>query len=137
MDQKRGLYREDTIVFEYDVHDMERALRWYQAMFGFKIAYGPTHCHNELALPVSGARLALSLADSKVKIRKASRVFLVTDDIYAVEADLKNKGATTKPIENTDDVVLILWVVDPDGNHLAIKQRLIEQCYNEHSLRTS
>jgi len=114
----------DRVVFEYDVHDMNRAVQWYQDMFGFDVVYGPTHCHTEFALPLNGARLALSLADETIKIQKGSRVFLTTDDIQAVEAYLKNKGARTKPIENTDNVVLILWVEDPEGNYLAIEQWL-------------
>jgi predicted enzyme related to lactoylglutathione lyase len=68
--------------------------------------------------------LALSLADERTRIQKGSRVFLATNDIQVVEAYLKKKGAKTKPIENTDNVVLILWVEDPEGNYLAIEQWL-------------
>ena len=113
-----------TVMFEYDVQDMNRAVQWYQDMFGFDVVYGPTHCHTEFALPLKGARLALSLADETIKIQKGSRVFLATNDIQAVEAYLKKKGARTKPIENTDNVVLILWVEDPEGNYLAVEQWL-------------
>ena len=118
------LIKYDTIMFEYDVHDMNRAVQWYQDVFGFEAVYGPTHCHTEFALPLNGANLALSLADEATKIQKGSRVFLTTTDIQATEAYLKRKGAKTKPIENTDNVVLILWVEDPEGNHLAIEQWL-------------
>lgn len=120
--QIQSLLIDDTVMFEYDVHDMDRAVRWYRDMFGFEIVYGPTSCHTELALPLAGARLALSLADETVHIRKGSRVFLTTHDLQAVEACLKGKGARTKPIENTDNVVLILWVEDSEGNYLAIEQ---------------
>lgn len=120
--ETQALLRQDTVMFEYDVHNMERAVGWYREMFGFDILYGPTDCHTEFALPLSGARLALSLADESVEIRKGSRVFLRTDDIQAVETTLKQKGARTRPIENVDRVVLILWVEDPEGNYLAIEQ---------------
>jgi predicted enzyme related to lactoylglutathione lyase len=112
-------------MFEYDVHDMNRAVQWYQDVFGFEVVFGPTHCHTELALPLNGARLALSLADEEIKIQKGSRVFLRTSDIQKVEAYLKSKRVKTKPIENTDNVVLILWVEDPEGNYLAIEERLV------------
>lgn len=118
------LIKNDTIMFEYDVHDMHRAVQWYQDMFGFDVIYGPTHCHTEFALPLDGARLALSLTDEIIKIQKGSRVFLETNDVKEVETCLKNKGARTKPIENTDNIVLILWVEDPEGNYLAIQQWL-------------
>ncbi len=123
--QVSSLIRNDNVMFEYDVHDMNRAVQWYREMFGFEIIFGPTHCHTELALPLTGARLALSLADEAVKIQKGSRLFLATANIRAVEAYLKTKGARTMPIENTDNVVLILWVEDPEGNYLAIQQRLV------------
>lgn len=54
----KTLLRNDTIMFEYDVHDMHRAVQWYQDIFGFEVVYGPTHCHTEFALPLTGARLA-------------------------------------------------------------------------------
>lgn len=118
----RNLIRTDTLMFEYDVHDMSRAVRWYQEMFGFEVIYGPTGCHTEFALPLDGACLALSLADETTRIQKGARIFLKARDVQAVEAYLKQKGATTKPIENTDGVVLILWVEDPEGNYLAFEQ---------------
>jgi predicted enzyme related to lactoylglutathione lyase len=116
------LLRSDTVMFEYEVHDMERAVQWYRDMFGFEIIYGPTSCHTEFALPLDGARLALSLTDESVNIHKGSRIFLPTHDVQTVETVLKQKGARTSPIQNTEGVVLILWVEDPDGNFLAIEQ---------------
>jgi len=122
--QMSALINTDTVMFEYDVHDMNRAVQWYQDIFGFDVVYGPTHCHTEFALPLNGARLALSLADETIRIQMGSRVFLTTNDVQAVEAYLKKKGARTKSIENTDNVVLILWVEDSEGNYLAIEQWL-------------
>ena len=37
----------------------------------------------------------------------------------------------TKPIENTDNVVLILRVQDPDGNYVVTEQLFLCKCYNE------
>jgi predicted enzyme related to lactoylglutathione lyase len=122
--QMSTLIRSDTIMFEYDVHDMNRAVQWYKDIFGFEIIYGPYECHTEFALPVKGARLALSLADKRITIQKGSRVFIATHDIQAVEAYLKEKGANTKPIENVENAVLILWVEDTEGNYLAFEQWL-------------
>jgi len=119
-----ALLNNDTVMFEYNVHDMNRAVRWYQDMLGFDIVFGPTHCHTEFTLPLHQARLALSLVDQATAIQKSSRVFLETNDIQAVDEYLRVKGAKTKPIENTDNVVLILWVEDSEGNYLAIEQRL-------------
>lgn len=122
--QMSALIRSDTIMFEYDVHDMNRAVQWYKDTFGFEIIYGPYECHTEFALPVKGARLALSLADKRITIQKGSIVFIATHDIQAVEAYLKEKGANTKPIENVENAVLILWVEDTEGNYLAFEQWL-------------
>jgi hypothetical protein len=94
-------------------------------MFGFEIVYGLTDCHTELGLPIDGARLALSLAEESVEIHKGSRVFLATCDIQTVEAYYNAKGAKTLPVQNVDHVVLIFWVENPEGNYLAVEQRLI------------
>ena len=118
------LIRKDTVMFEYDVHDMARAVDWYREVLGFDIVFQGGDCHTEFALPVQGVRLALSLVDENKAIRKAARLFIRTDDIYPVEAYLKGKGVKTKPIENVDNVVLILWVEDSEGNHFAFEQWL-------------
>lgn len=74
---------------------------------------------------MKNTRLALSLVDKEREIGKSpSRLFISTHDIYAVEQYLKRKGVETKSIEEIPDVVLILWVVDSEGNYLAFEQWL-------------
>jgi catechol 2,3-dioxygenase-like lactoylglutathione lyase family enzyme len=109
-------------MFEYDVHNMQRAVEWYQNILGLEIVFKGDNCHTEFALPVKGARLALSLTGKDIPIQKAARLFIPTHDIYAVEADLKKKDVNMKPIENIHNVVLILWVEDSEGNHFAFEQ---------------
>ena len=117
-----ALIEKDTLMFEYDVHDMRRAVDWYRDIFGLEILFQGGDCHTEFALPLPGARLALSLAGREKSIHKAARLFLRTDDIQAVEEHLKAEGVPLKPIENVDDGVRILWVEDSEGNHLAVEQ---------------
>jgi predicted enzyme related to lactoylglutathione lyase len=117
-----ALIRKDSIMFEYDVHDMGRAVKWYTEVFGFETVFNGGDCHTEFALPVQGARLALSLVDEDVEIHKGARLFIPTDDLHAVEAHLRRNGVKTMPIENVHDVVLILWVEDSEGNHFAFEQ---------------
>jgi predicted enzyme related to lactoylglutathione lyase len=118
-----SLMRNDTIMFEYEVHDMKRAENWYQEVLGFKIIFKGGECHTEFALPVKGTRLALSLTEEKRKTeRNPSRLFIATNDIYAVEAYMKGRGVKTKPIENVSDVTLILWIEDSEGNYFAFEQ---------------
>jgi predicted enzyme related to lactoylglutathione lyase len=119
-----SLMRNDTIMFEYEVHDMKRAVKWYKEILGLKVIFEGGECHTEFALPVKGTRLALSLTEKPRKTgRSPSRLFIVTDDIYTVEAYLKRKNVKVKPIENVSDVVLILWVEDSEGNYFAFEQR--------------
>jgi hypothetical protein len=66
----RGLVRDDSIMFEYDVHDMKRAVAWYKEMLGLNVVFQGGECHTEFALPVKGARLALSLVDKGKKTSK-------------------------------------------------------------------
>jgi predicted enzyme related to lactoylglutathione lyase len=118
----RRLIRSDTVMFEYDVHDMQRAVEWYTEVIGLEIIFKGGDCHTEFALPVSGARLALSRTDKDKPVRKAARLFLRTDDLDAVEAALRSKGARTGPKEDAGGAVRILWVEDPEGNPLAFEQ---------------
>jgi predicted enzyme related to lactoylglutathione lyase len=125
MDQDiRGLIRDDTVMFEYDVHDMDKAVDWYKTVLGLEIIFRGGDCHTEFALPVPGTRLALSRAEKEKPIRKAARLFLRTDDLDAVEARMRAMGVKTGPVEEVDGVVRILWVEDPEGNHFAMEQRM-------------
>lgn len=116
------LLKHDVIMFEYDVHDMQRAVQWYKSVFGFETIFEGGDCHTEFALPVNGSRLALSLVSDEKEIKKGARLFLPTIDIQAVEVYLHDKGVKTSPIENIHNVTLILWVEDSEGNHLAFEQ---------------
>jgi lactoylglutathione lyase len=113
----------DTVMFEYEVHDMRRAVAWYQAVLELPIVYQGGECHTELALPLAGARLALSLAAPEKKIDRAARLFLRTDDLEAVEAALAAKRVRTRR-EEVNGAVRILWVEDSEGNHFAFEEWL-------------
>ncbi len=115
--------RSDSVMFEYDVHDMARAAAWYCDLFGFEITFQGGTCHTEFALPVSGARLALSLCAPDKKIEQAARLFLPVSDALAAADCLKAKGIATR-IEQVENVVRIVWVEDPEGNRLAFEQWL-------------
>jgi predicted enzyme related to lactoylglutathione lyase len=119
----RGLIRDDTVMFEYDVHDMVKAVDWYTTVLGLEIIFRGGDCHTEFALPVPGTRLALSRAEKEKPIRKAARLFLRTDDLDAVEARMRAMDVKIGPVEEVDGVVRILWVEDPEGNHFAVEQR--------------
>jgi len=120
-----SLMRNDTIMFEYEVRDMKRAVKWYQEVLGLKVTFEGGECHTEFALPVKGTRLALSLAEKpRENGINPSRLFIATDDIHAVEAYLKGRNVKTRPVENVSGVVLILWTEDSEGNYFAFEQRV-------------
>jgi len=119
----RSLLHNDTLMFEYDVHDMRRSVAWYQEVLGLEVVYTGGDCHTEFALPLPGARLALSLTDNEKIIEKAARLFLRTDDLAAVESRLKALGVNIR-LQEVDGVVSVLWVEDCEGNHFAIEQWL-------------
>ncbi|MBN1438223.1 MAG: VOC family protein [Anaerolineales bacterium] len=123
----RDRIRNDTVMFEYDVHDLPRAAAWYQDVLGLEMVFRGGDCHAEFALPVPGARLALSRAGTEKPIQKAARLFLRTDDLDGVAAALNSKGVKTGPLETVEGVVRILWVEDPEGNHFAIEQWMGEK----------
>jgi catechol 2,3-dioxygenase-like lactoylglutathione lyase family enzyme len=108
-------------MFEDDVHDMKRAVTCYKEILGLEVVFQGGECHTEFALPVKGVRLALSLADKGKKILKGGRFFIPVTDINAIETYLITKGVKTHR-EKVDDVVLILWVEDSEGNLFAFEQ---------------
>jgi catechol 2,3-dioxygenase-like lactoylglutathione lyase family enzyme len=108
-------------MFEYDVHDMKRAVTWYKEILGLEVVFQGGECHTEFALPVKGVQLALSLADKGKKILKSGQLFIPVTDINAIETYLITKGVKTHR-EKVDDVVLILWVEDSEGNLFAFEQ---------------
>ena len=118
-----NLIRADTIMFEYDVHDMRRAVAWYKDVLELPVIFEGGDCHTEFALPLPGARLALSLTGPEKTIDKAARLFLRTDELAAVETRLRAKNVQTR-LEEVDGVVRILWVEDCEGNHFAYEQWL-------------
>jgi predicted enzyme related to lactoylglutathione lyase len=122
IDNLDGLIKDDNIMFEYDVHDMRRAVKWYKHIFGFETIFEGGDCHTEFALPVNGARLALSLVEEDVKIEKGARLFIPVNNIQAVDTYLQKKGVKTSPITNIHDVTLVLWVEDSEGNYFAFEQ---------------
>jgi len=63
----RAFVRNDSVMFEYDVHEMKRAVAWYREILGLEVTFQGGECHTEFALPVKGARLALSLVDKRKK----------------------------------------------------------------------
>jgi predicted enzyme related to lactoylglutathione lyase len=110
-------------MFEYDVHDMRRAVAWYKDVLELPVIFEGGDCHTEFALPLPGARLALSLTGPEKTIDKAARLFLRTDELAAVETRLRAKNVQTR-LEEVDGVVRILWVEDCEGNHFAYEQWL-------------
>ena len=117
----RAFVRNDSVMFEYDVHEMKRAVAWYREILGLEVTFKGGECHTEFALPVKGARLALSLVDKRKKILKSGRLFILVTDIDAIETWLVAKGVKVRR-ERVEDVVVILWVEDSEGNHFAFEQ---------------
>ena len=117
----RAFVRNDSVMFEYDVHEMKRAVAWYREILGLEVTFKGGECHTEFAFPVKGARLALSLVDKRKKILKSGRLFILVTDIDAIETWLVAKGVKVRR-ERVEDVVEILWVEDSEGNHFAFEQ---------------
>lgn len=107
------------------VYDMDRAVTWYQDIFGFDIIFRGGDCHTEFALPITGTRLALSLTSRKHQEGKArGRLFINVTNIDQVEAYLQEKKAKIEPVFIIPGVVKILWVEDSEGNYFAFEESL-------------
>ncbi len=116
------LIKKDSIIFEFNVKNLDRSKKFYQEIFGFEMLWdgGDEVGWCQLKLPVPGATLGLNLLrEGEVKPGAAS-LYFDTPDIEALEKALNKKGVETKPIQDIPDMVSILTAIDPDGNEIGI-----------------
>jgi len=118
----KSLLKKDSIIFEYNVKDLNRSKQFYQDIFGFEMVWDGSDeigwC--QLKLPVAGTTLGLNLIREGNIPSTSASLYFDTEDLDAVEKALKDKGVETKPIQDIPDNVSILIAMDPDGNEIGI-----------------
>ena len=111
-------YKTDQVYFSYDVKDYERAKKFYTEVLGFEISWdgGTEVGWIEFDLPVTGARVGLSiLREGEVKVGSGMLV-LVVHDLEITKKYLESKGVETVDIVDVPDMVSWFNAKDPEGN---------------------
>lgn len=115
-------FTKDSIYFQYEVADIERAKRFYKEIFGFEITWdgGTEVGWCELALPVKGAKLGLSLKiEGEITPGSGILTFDVTD-LDATKSYLESKKIKTTDIIDIPAMVSYFDCYDSEGNRIQI-----------------
>ncbi|UCE13849.1 MAG: VOC family protein [Candidatus Heimdallarchaeota archaeon] len=115
-------FKKDSIYFQYDVSDIERAKKFYNETFGFEIAWegGTEVGWCELALPVNGAKLGLNLKrEGDITPGSGTLTFDVTN-LDATKSYLESKDVKTTEITDIPEMVSYFDCYDSEGNRIQI-----------------
>ncbi|MHA2407880.1 MAG: VOC family protein [Candidatus Ranarchaeia archaeon] len=111
-------YKENSIYFSYLIKDYDRAVKFYQDVFGFEKLWdqGEEVGWCEFALPVEGAKLGLNLL-TKGDIKKGSGTLVFdVSDLIVTKKFLESKGVKTTDIVDIQDMVSYFHMYDSEGN---------------------
>lgn len=107
------------------VTDMERSIRWYQKVLGFKLLYRADDigwC--ELSTDVPGVNIGLSQNETVPHGGGATNVWGVTD-INAAKAHLdEHQVRQDSDIQHIPGLVKLITFYDPDGNAMMLSENL-------------
>ncbi|MBD3406783.1 MAG: hypothetical protein GF411_11770 [Candidatus Lokiarchaeota archaeon] len=114
------LVRKDSIYFELDVKDLERAKEFYHRVLGLEVTWdgGDEVGWCQLDLPVPGTRLGLNLLREGEVTPGSGIIYFDTLDLDKTERYLLEHKVKTEPINDIPNMVSILIAHDPDGNRI-------------------
>lgn len=116
-----------VVYFEIPVQDIDRAIRFYTAVFDFKFEK-TTIDHYEMALfPFEAPQAGISGALAKGEVYKPSKegviIYFSTDDIEAtLQLVLANNGKILYPKTFNGDLGFVAEFEDSEGNRIALHQ---------------
>ncbi|MHA2247788.1 MAG: VOC family protein [Candidatus Hodarchaeales archaeon] len=119
---KKIPFKNDSIYFQYNVKDFDRAKKFYTEILGFEIIYdgGSEVGWCELALPVKGAKLGLNLKrEGEITLGSGTLTFDVTD-LDATKSYLESNNVKTTDITDMPDMVSYFDINDSEGNRIQI-----------------
>ena len=113
-------YSKESVYFQYDVKDFNRARKFYEETLGFEKTWdgGEEAGWMEFALPITGARLGLNYKREGEIERGSGTLTLVVDDLVVTKEYLKSKKVDSDDIVDIPDMVSYFNFYDSDGNRL-------------------
>lgn len=111
--------------FEIPVTDLERAVRFYHAVFGFEFSRKKVDGYEMALFPAvdgaSGASGALAKGDVYVPSKRGSIVYFATDDIAKALARAEAQGGKTLyPRTHIGEAGFVAEFEDSEGNRIAL-----------------
>jgi len=117
-----------VVYFEIPVRDVERAMKFYHAVFGFEFKKTCID-HNDMALfpfeaGAEGITGALAKGDIYVPTREGVLIYFNTGDIEkTLEVAAKNGGKTLYPKTSVGELGFVAEFEDCEGNRIALHSR--------------
>ena len=114
---------EDLVYVSLNVADYERAKKFYQDVFKFKITFdaGIEVGWCELALPIPGVHIGLNFNPDVPVKHGATTLGLQVKDLDKTKAYLESQGVEiTGDIYDLPDMVSILNIKDSEGNKIQL-----------------
>ncbi|MFX1286339.1 MAG: VOC family protein [Promethearchaeota archaeon] len=115
-------FKKNSIYFQYNVKDIDRAKNFYADIFGFKVTWdgGSEVGWCELALPIKGVKLGLSLKlEGEITPGSGILTFDVTD-LDAAKSYLEKNDIKTTDITDIPKLVSFFDMYDSEGNRIQI-----------------
>lgn len=114
--------------FEIPVTDMDRAMKFYQAVFGFELSRCTVNEYDMAFFPMqdnaSGATGTLITGHGYAPSRTGTIIYFMAPDIEATLAKVEqNGGKTTIPKKSIGEHGFIGWFEDCEGNTIALHSR--------------
>jgi predicted enzyme related to lactoylglutathione lyase len=115
-------YSTETVYFQYDVKDFDRARKFYGDILGLKKTWdgGEEAGWTEFALPITGAQLGLNYKPEGEITRGSGTLTLVVDDLVVTKEYLKSKGIDSDDIVDIPDMVSYFNFEDSESNPIQV-----------------
>jgi predicted enzyme related to lactoylglutathione lyase len=114
-------FKTDSLYFQYQVKDIERAKEFYIKTFGFEVTWdgGTEVGWCELQLPVNGVKLGLNLLPPDVKLVQGSGTLTFDlTDLEKAKKILEQKNIQTDEIIDIPGMVSYFNAEDSEGNKI-------------------
>ncbi|MFX0056027.1 MAG: VOC family protein [Promethearchaeota archaeon] len=115
-------YSKESVYFQYDVKDFNRAKKFYEEILGLEKTWdgGEEVGWMEFALPITGARLGLNYKPEGKIERGSGTLTLVVDDLVVTKEYLKSKDIDSDEIVDIPDMVSYFNFEDSESNPIQV-----------------
>jgi len=115
-------YSKESVYFQYDVKDFNRAKKFYGQILGLEKTWdgGEETGWVEFALPITGARLGLNYKREGDIKRGSGTLTLVVDDLVVTKEYLRSKDIDSDDIVDIPDMVSYFNFEDSESNPIQV-----------------